>query len=249
MICAIIRHPKLREGQTALSINYLRVLHRMHGNNLKVIDTTRIINAVKVAGTTMLSPTNKYGFYLIEALITAFNSCDEIHLLNTNKVLPALANQLLNQKVISYQFSYLPSIHSNWKIKRAIIERGSDIVVGSSRRIARLFKNGCFVNPPIDVELFKPRDKVAVRKLLGLPLNVRIVGYIGDIDVNRGFDIVARLMNTVKGNVKFLVASLRVDNISAETMSNLVNAVSRGAALLMFKEVPIWYIYNAIDIL
>ncbi|BDR92695.1 glycosyltransferase [Vulcanisaeta souniana] len=238
-VCALIRHPTFKEGQTALAVNYLRVLRMIYGRDLRVIETTG------------LSPIkSKYGAYLTEALITAFNGCDEIHLLNTNKVLPTFINSLLNHKrIISYQFSYLPKIHGNWEVERVIIERDSNFVVGSSRRIAKLFRNGVFINPPINIELFKPRDKALARKLLGLPINGRIVGYVGDVDEKRGFDIVVKLASDVNNDVKFLIASLHVDNASKDTLRTLAKAIRRGNALLMLREAPIWYVYNAVDAL
>ncbi|MEM3836087.1 glycosyltransferase [Pyrobaculum sp.] len=238
-ICAFVRHPTFKEGQTALAMNYLRALRMIYGRDLRVIETTG------------LSPVkSKYGIYLAEALAAAFNDCDVVHLLNTNKVLPAFINGLLSRKrVISYQFSYLPKIHSAWKVKRAIIEHGSNFVVGSSERIAGLFRNGVFINPPINTELFKPRDKALARRLIGLPIDGKIVGYVGDVDERRGFDIVARLASAANNDVKFLIASLRVDNISGDTLRALARAIRRGTVLLMFREAPIWYVYNAIDVL
>lgn len=238
--CILIRHPTRREGQTALALNYLRALRLVYNNNIKIIDTTKL----------GIISTSKYGLYLTEALITAPTNCNEIHLLNVNKVIPALMNKLVgHKKVFSYQFSYLPKIHSNWRIKRTIIESGSNIVIGSSRRIAGLFRNGVFIKPPIDIELFKPRDKVLVRKILGLPVNRRIIGYIGDVDEMRGFDIVAKLANTTISNLLFLIVSLHVDNISRDATLNLARAVRNGSALLIFKKVPIWYVYNSVNAL
>lgn len=121
-VCALIRHPTFKEGgQTALAVNYLRVLRMIYGRDLRVIETTGGLSPIK----------SKYGAYLTEALITAFNGCDEIHLLNTNKVLPTFINSLLNHKrIISYQFSYLPKIHGNWEVERVIIERDSISLLG-----------------------------------------------------------------------------------------------------------------------
>lgn len=239
-VCAFIRHPTLREGQTTMAINYLRALKFIY-NNIKVIDTTKL----------SIPYINKYGLYITEAFTTILGNCDEIHLLNTNKVLPVLMNNLIGHKrVFSYQFSYLPKTHSNWRVKRIIIESGSRIVIGSSQRIAELFKNGVFIKPPIDTELFKPRDKVFARKILNLPVDKRIIGYVGDIDERRGFNIVAELASAVSdSNIKFLITSLNIDYVSRSTTKNLMRAIRKGTLILIPRRVPIWYIYNAIDLL
>jgi glycosyltransferase involved in cell wall biosynthesis len=130
-----------------------------------------------------------------------------------------------------------------------LIERGSKIVIGTSRRITNLFNNGVFIYPPVDIELFKPREKEYTRRLLGLPSNKIIVGYIGDIDINRGFDVVAKLAAELGcDDIKFLVAYLRIDNITRSVMVNIKRALKKNS-LIVKRTVPDWYVYNAVDVL
>jgi len=235
--CAILRHPTLREGQTAFARGFLKVLKIIYGDDLYVVDTTK---------RKILS---KNLFYVFEYMTTASIPCEVLHVLNLNKPLVSTLGLLGLKKLVTYQFSYLPKIHSNWRIKRALIERGSRLVVGTSRRIAELFGNGFFTYPPVDVELFKPRDRRAVRHLLKLPVDKVIIGYVGDVDINRGFDVVARLAAELGGNdVKFLFTYLRIDTLTREILSDIKRALRKNA-LIIRRSAPIWYVYNAVDVL
>jgi len=235
-VCAAIRHPTRREGQTAFAREFLKVLRMIYGDELIAIDTANC------------AVPSKNMFLLCEAAKILSTRCDVVNLLNVNKLLITALNPR-RHRVLSFQFSYLPEIHGNWKVKRALIERGSTLVVGTSRRIARLFNNGVFTYPPVDTDLFKPRDRVYVRRLLGLPVHKFIVGYVGDLDVNRGFDVVARLAAELGGDrVKFLITSLRIENLPKEVLLHLKKALSKNAILIKGLT-PIWYIYNAVDVL
>jgi len=236
-ICATVRHPTFKEGQTAFARGFLKVLKMLYGNELLVIDTAKH------------DLHNKYLLYLYEFVTILNKPCDTVHVLNLNKPLISIIGSFRFKELITYQFSYLPEIHSNWRVKRAFIEQGSKLVIGTSRRIAELFSNGFFTYPPVDTELFRPRDKVVVRRLLGLPTDKVIIGYIGDVDINRGFDIVAKLAAELGGNdIKFLIAYLRIDNVTRDMMVNIKRALERNA-LIVRRTVPIWYIYNAVDVL
>jgi len=238
-VCAAIRHPTRREGQTAFAREFLKVLRMIYGDELIAIETDNCA---------IPSKNIKNMFLLCEAAKILSARCDVVYLLNVNKLLITALN-LRRHRVLSFQFSYLPEIHSNWKVKRALIERGSTLVVGTSRRIARLFNNGVFTYPPVDTDLFKPRDKLYVRRLLGLPVDKFIVGYVGDLDVNRGFDVAARLAAELGGDrVKFLITSLRIENLPKEVLLHLKKALSKNAIVIKGLT-PIWYIYNAVDVL
>jgi glycosyltransferase involved in cell wall biosynthesis len=238
-VCAVVRHLTAKEGQTAFARSFLNVLKTIYKGNIYVIDTTAGINISR-----------KYAFYIYElAKVFSNTSCKITHLLNVNKPLTSIAGLIDRGDLIIYQFSYLPEIHNLWRTKKTLIEYGSKLVIGTSKRIAKLFKKGFFIYPPVNTELFKPRDKVLVRQMLGLPLDKIIIGYIGDIDDNRGFDIVARLAATLgSDNVKFIVSYLRVDHTKKETIGYLKEALKRNT-LIIRKTLPVWYVYNAIDIL
>ena len=234
MICAVIRHPSLKEGQTALARGFLRVLRLIY-NNIHVIDTAQV-------------KAPKHLFYLQEGAKALVNSCDTMHLLNVNKPLITFMSMLADKELITYQFSHLPTIHGFWRLKKTVIERGSRVVVSTSRRIAGLFNNGVFVYPPVDTELFRPRDRDWARGLFNLPRDRPIIGYVGDVDVKRGFDIVVKTaLKLAKYGVKTIVTSLRIDNTTPELVRDLRRAVKDGALIVLGREVPVWYFYNAVD--
>jgi glycosyltransferase involved in cell wall biosynthesis len=237
--CAVVRHPSAVEGQTAFTRGFLRVLKTIYGSNMYVIDTTAN-NRISY----------RYAFYIQELVrVFSHSSCRVLHSLNVNKPLISILGLMKASDLVTYQFSYLPEVHSLWRIKKALIEYGSRLVIGTSKRIAELFSKGFFMYPPVDIELFKPRDKVLARQVLGLPLNKIIVGYVGDIDDNRGFDIVAKLAATLgNDNIKFLISYLRIDFAKRETIRYLKEA-SRRNTLIVRRVSHIWYTYNAVDIL
>ena len=236
-ICVAVRHPTFKEGQTAFARGFLKVLKMLYGNELLVIDTVE--NGLR----------NKYLFYLYEFMTILSEPCDTIHVLNLNKSLISIIGSSGFKELITYQFSYLPEIHSNWRVKRALIEHGSKLVIGTSMRIAELFSNGFFTYPPVNTELFRPRDKVIIRRLLGLPTDKVLIGYVGDIDVNRGFDVVAKLAAELgSDDIKFLIAYLRIDNVTRDIMVNIKRALKKNA-LIVKRTMPVWYVYNAVDVL
>jgi glycosyltransferase involved in cell wall biosynthesis len=101
----------------------------------------------------------------------------------------------------------------------------------------------------VDVELFKPRDKRIVRRALNLPSDKVIIGYVGNADINRGFDLVARLATELGGDeVKFLIAYSRIGNLTRAVIGDVKRALRKNA-LIIRRPVPIWHIYNAVDIL
>jgi glycosyltransferase involved in cell wall biosynthesis len=238
--CAVVRHPSAVEGQTAFARGFLRVLKTIYGSNMYVIDTTAN-NRISY----------RYAFYIQELVrVFSHSSCRVLHSLNVNKPLISILGLMKASDLVTYQFSYLPEVHGHWRIKRTLIEYGSTLIIGTSKRITKLFSRGFFTYPPVDTELFKPRDKALARRILGLPLNKIIVGYVGDIDDDRGFNkMVSRLAATLgNDNVKFLITYLRVDTIKRETISYLKEALRRNT-LIIRRLTPVWYVYNAVDVL
>jgi glycosyltransferase involved in cell wall biosynthesis len=237
--CALVRHPTAREGQTAFARDLLKSLKIVYAGNIYVIDTVAYTNIH-----------NKYAFYIQElAKLLSNLQCSVIHSLNVNKPLTSIAGLIGVKDIVAYKFSYLPEVHGFWEYKRTLIEHGSKLVIGTSKRIANLFNNGIFIYPPIDTDLFKPRNKALARKIIGLPLNKVIVGYVGDIDEDRGFDVVVNLATTLGNeNVKFLVSYLHIDNIKRETINYFKEALEKNT-LIVKKLLPVWYVYNAVDIL
>jgi len=235
--CAILRHPTLKEGQTAFARGFLKVLKIIYGDDLYVVDTTK---------STIPSKNLLYAYEFVVILNT---SCRVLHVLNLNKPLISTLGSLRLKNLVTYQFSYLPEVHYNWRIKRTLIERGSRLIIGTSRRISGLFSKGFFAYPPVDVELFKPRDKRIVRRALNLPSDKVIIGYVGNADINRGFDLVARLATELGGDeVKFLIAYSRIGNLTRAVIGDVKRALRKNA-LIIRRPVPIWHIYNAVDIL
>ena len=61
----------------------------------------------------------------------------------------------------------------------------------------RLFRNkmkSAYLPPPVDTDLFHPKNKIATRKELGLPLNKKIIIFVGRINPNKAGDILVELI-------------------------------------------------------
>jgi glycosyltransferase involved in cell wall biosynthesis len=247
--CALLRHSALKEGQTALARGFLKALKMIYGEDLYVVDTVEHAALLRPLSFVFKGGPFKYLLYAYEFVTALSTHCEVMHVLNVNKPLILIIGSLGLKNVVTYQFSYLPEVHAYWRIKKALIEKGSRIVIGTSKRISELFNKGLFTYPPVDVELFKPRDKRVARLALNLPSDKVIIGYVGDIDIGRGFDVVARLAATLGStDVKFFIAYSCIDTLTKNIIDDLKRALRRGA-LIMREATPVWYVYNAVDLL
>jgi len=237
--CVVIRHPTLIEGQTVMTRNFLKVLKQIYGKELWVYE---------------IDGGNNLRTYLVEgARVLNAKFYDSIHFLNTNKVIPRAVSQLINSpEVIVYQFAYLPAIHKRtWIIHKVVMERGSGLIVGTSRRIANLFRNSIFTYPPVDVKILNPMNRIAARSLLGIKFDGPIIGYVGDIDRARG---VEELLTACKRLVergrrlKILVASLRYECKDDHVLRLMAKLIKDRALIPLFRPISINLVMNAIDV-
>jgi glycosyltransferase involved in cell wall biosynthesis len=247
--CALLRHLALKEGQAALTRGFLKALKMIYGGKLYVVDTVEHATPLRPLGFIFKGESFKYLLYAFEVMKALSTHYEVVHVLNVNKPLISIIGSLGLRNVVTYQFSYLPEVHAYWRIKKVLIEKGSRVVIGTSKRISELFNKGLFTYPPVDVELFKPRDKRIARLALNLPSDKVIIGYVGDIDIGRGFDVVARLVATLgSSDVKFFIAYQRIDTLTKNIVDDLKRALRR-RALIMRRATPVWYVYNAVDVL
>lgn len=70
----------------------------------------------------------------------------------------------------------------------------------------RIFKkiDVSFLPPPVDTESFKPKDKKKARKKLGIPLNKKVIIFVGRVKKRKGADVLMELIKRNK-NVLFIV--------------------------------------------
>lgn len=89
------------------------------------------------------------------------------------------------------------------------IKKNSDLVICASNILAdnvkKIRKKKTLVIPNgVDTNLFKPLDKVKSRKKLKLPLNVKIISYIGSIQKIQGVNILMNAFEELKKEIKEL---------------------------------------------
>lgn len=94
------------------------------------------------------------------------------------------------------------------------------------------------VYPPIDINLFKPLDKKECRKKLNLPLDKKIILFVGRPDYSKGFDIFEKIAEKMPEHI-----FVSVTNPKAKT--ELPNFL----AFDEIKHEDLVYFYNSADVL
>jgi teichuronic acid biosynthesis glycosyltransferase TuaC len=106
--------------------------------------------------------------------------------------------------------------------RRAVL--GADAVVCISRPLAGLVRDGYGYRGPLEVienavpaGRFRPRDREACRRALGLPLGVRLIGTAGALSRTRGIEILFQSferLQAVRGDVHLVLAGPRDRGLS-----------------------------------
>lgn len=136
-----------------------------------------------------------------------------------------------------------------------ISSRVADINVAVSSKVKRELINYYKVPPEkivvipngVDISRFKPRDKRYARKILRLPLNRKIILFVGgDLD-RKNFWLALRVVKAVKRNIPNLLFIVVTSKKNEAKLKKLKNSW-----LLVLSDVPsnkMPYLYNASDVL
>ncbi|MBI2647112.1 glycosyltransferase family 4 protein [Candidatus Woesearchaeota archaeon] len=107
--------------------------------------------------------------------------------------------------------------------------KNADVVIAVSeslkKKISKLRKKPIFViQNGIDLRLFKVIDKLEARQKLKLPLNAKIIVYIGALEKLKGFDIMVNAFNKVRKKYpdSFLLLSGRIDKGINVNQKNII---------------------------
>jgi len=120
---------------------------------------------------------------------------------------------------------------------------------------SKIMKNRAYYVPyPVDTERFKPRDREEARKVLGLPLESTIIGYVGRVDSERGILDLLQAYRKLKSRSDDLVLSLVIPPTTLSgpktTSKSLfeIHEYMKGQDLFVFQDViPVELFYNAVD--
>jgi D-inositol-3-phosphate glycosyltransferase len=126
-----------------------------------------------------------------------------------------------------------------WRLPFSLIERKAmsyaDKTLAQSQwihdRLAKLFSNVTLCCPwGVDFDLFKPIDKQRARKELGLPLDKRILLYVGRLDSIKGVGTILDIYGRMKPDVELvLVGGQKNDPLYQQAIES--GAIIRGQVL------------------
>lgn len=163
----------------------------------------------------------KYAEKMAEAIEKRKKVC-EFSLLHAHRVFPeGYAAMLLSQKhsipyVVTAHGSEIHSVSDkNKTVVREILQRAATSIFVShalmkdaSEKLGYDGTNGIVIPNGVDTEVFKPIDKEDARKKLSLPLDKKIVGFVGNLIEVKGADrlpAIAKELMKLRSDVFFLI--------------------------------------------
>lgn len=90
-----------------------------------------------------------------------------------------------------------------------------------------------FLIYPVDSDFFKPKDKVKCRKNLKLPLNQKIILYVGRVEYEKGSDIILELAKENKDILFLLIGDIFDKNLEYEKPENMIFLGSKKRELIL----------------
>lgn len=145
---------------------------------------------------------------------------------------------LLRRKMISYAFKKAEKIIA---VSNALKEK--IISLGIPGEKIEVIPNG------IDIELFKPMDKAECRKKLSLPLDKKIVLFVGNLEKVKGVDILVEAMKGLPEDACLVIVgegSLTQDTKTQRHKDTRLKDRITFAGAKPHSEIPIWM--NAADV-
>ena len=141
----------------------------------------------------------------------------------------------LRRKMITYTFRRAEKIIA---VSRDLKEK--IIKLGISERKIEVISNG------IDTDLFKPMDKIECRKKLSLPLDKKIVLFVGNLEKVKGIDILVEAMKGLPEDIYLVVVG---NGRLKGKLDRIASAYGLAMTFIDAKphyEIPLWM--NAADV-
>lgn len=102
----------------------------------------------------------------------------------------------------SYKIPFLSLIEKHVTKKADLVMCASNILTDKVKKIRK--KKTITIPNGVDTEIFKPMDKIKARKRLKIPLNTKIISYIGSIQMMQGIDILFETFQELRKEIKDL---------------------------------------------
>ncbi len=185
----------------------------------------------------------------------------EFGLFHAHRVFPeGYAAMLLSKK---HDLPYLVTAHggeihsisnNNKTAVREVLEKAAKVIFVSKALMKDACEklgydkyNGVVIPNGVDTELFKPMDKETARKNMGLPIDRKIVGFVGNLIEVKGADrlpAIARELMKLRSDVFFLIVG---DGPLMKMLRERMPVTTRFAGRLNHKLIPV--ALNALDVL
>jgi len=187
---------------------------------------------------------------------------EEFHLLHAHRVFPeGYAAMLLSEKhnipyIVTAHGGEIHSISNNNKafIKEVLEKAAKAIFVSKAlmkdacEKLGYEKSNGIVIPNGVDTNVFKPMDKEGAKKKLSLPLNKKIVGFVGNLIEVKGADrlpAIARELMKLRSDVFFLIVG---DGPLMKTLrERMPTKNTHFAGRVEYELMPV--VMNAIDVL
>lgn len=185
----------------------------------------------------------------------------EFGLFHAHRVFPeGYAAMLLSKK---HDLPYLVTAHggeihsisnNNKTAVREVLEKAAKVIFVSKALMKDACEklgydkyNGVVIPNGVDTDLFKPMDKETARKIMGLPIDRKIVGFVGNLIEVKGADrlpAIARELMKLRSDVFFLIVG---DGPLMKMLRERMPVTTRFAGRLNHKFIPV--ALNALDVL
>jgi len=187
---------------------------------------------------------------------------EEFHLLHAHRVFPeGYAAMLLSEKhkipyIVTAHGGEIHSISNNNKafVKEVLEKAAKAIFVSKAlmkdacEKLGYDKSNGIVIPNGVDTSVFKPMDREGARKKLSLPLNKKIVGFVGNLIEVKGADrlpAIARELMKLRSDVFFLIVG---DGPLINTLRECMPTdLTHFAGRVEYELMPV--VMNAIDVL
>jgi len=165
--------------------------------------------------------------------------------------LPIKLMQWLRQRKLVLACHIFHSIHLGTPVEH----RYCDLITCSNKETYAHFSRvsggrAHYIPCPIDTDRFKPRDKVHARRQLGLPLDGKIVGYVGRATQERGVhDLLEAFSALANDQEDLTLVFLIPPQLPSDTdTSHISTGIDPRKVMIIDRTIPVEQFYNAVDL-
>ena len=160
-----------------------------------------------------------------------------------------IALNSFNKRDLSYQI--LKSKKKKWKKKEMVLVGDSNWVANNARKSAVFCEHRIeVINPGLDLNVYKPYDKIQARKILGLSETDKIIlfGAISATsDYNKGFHLLVPALQKIVGSISNM--QLVVFGASGSSLKELNINLSTKYIGKLYDDISLSLLYSSADVM